>query len=107
MDDDLVVVEAQEHAVFGGGRAAVGLVLEVVHLARRGGLVAAAGPLAVLVPQDDRVADPGRNGLGVADVQRQARAAQPDAQLPAAQEAGEAAGAGQQVDGLRGGYLLA
>ncbi len=76
------------------GRAAVGLVLGVVHLAGLGGLVAPAGPLAVPVPQGDRVADPRRDGLGVADVQRQARPGQPGAELPAAQEAGQPAGAG-------------
>jgi hypothetical protein len=85
VDHDLVVEEAQEHAVFDAGLAAVGLVPDVVHLARGGGLVAPPGPLAVLVPQDDRVADPGRDGLAVADVQRQARPGQPGAELPAAQ----------------------
>jgi hypothetical protein len=39
-----------------------------VHLARRGGLVTAPGPLAVPVPQDDRVADARRDGLAVAVV---------------------------------------
>ena len=95
--DDLVVERAEQHAVLDGCLPAVGLVLDVVHLARRGGLVAPPGPLAVLVPQDDRVADPGRDGLGVPDVQRQAGPAQPDAELPAAQEAGQPAGTGQQV----------
>ena len=92
VDDNLVVIETQEDEVFGAGLAAVGLVPDVVDLARRRGLVAAAGPPAVLVAQDDRVANAGRDGLGVADVQRQAGAAQPHAQLAAAQEAGEAAG---------------
>ena len=92
MNHDLVVIETQKDAVFGAGLAAVGLVLDVVDFARRGGLVAAAGPPAALIAQDDRVANAGRDGLGVADVQRQAGAAQPHAQLAAAQEAGEAAG---------------
>ena len=86
VDDDLVVERAQQHAVLDGGLAAVGLVLRVVHLAGAGGLGAAAGPLAVPVPQQDRVADPRRDRLGVADVQRQARPAEADAELPAAQE---------------------
>jgi hypothetical protein len=69
----------------------VGLVRGVVDLAGAGGLVAGAGPLAVPVAQQHRVADPRRDRLVVPDVQRQARPAQPRAQLPAAQEAGQAA----------------
>ena len=95
-----------EHAVFGAGLAAVGLVLDVVDLAGRGGLAAPPGPLAVLVAQDDRVADRGRDRLGEADVQRQARPAQPGAELPAPQERREPARAGQQVDGLADDRLL-
>ena len=53
----------------------------VVDLAGAGGLGAAAGPLAVPVPQQHRVADPGRDRLGVADVQRQARPGQAHAEL--------------------------
>jgi hypothetical protein len=103
---DLVMEPAQQHAVLDGRGAAVGLVPGVVHLARLGGLVAPPGPLAVLVAQHHRVADPRRDGLGVADVQRQARPAQPHPELPAAQERGEPAGAGQQVDGLADHRLL-
>ena len=44
VDDDLVVEGAQEHAVFHGGRAAVGFVLGVVDLARAGGLVCSRRP---------------------------------------------------------------
>jgi hypothetical protein len=69
-------------------------VLRMMHLADAGGLGAAAGPLAVPVPQQHRVADPRRDGLGVADVQRQAGAREAGAELAAAQEAGQAAGAG-------------
>src|SRR5580700_8805238 len=89
VDHDLVVEETQQDAACDAGGAAVGLVLDVVDLAGPGGLAAAAGPLAVLVPQDDRVADRGRDGLGVADVQRQARAGQPGAELAGAQEGGQ------------------
>ena len=71
-----------------------------------GGLVALAGPLAVLVPQDDRVADRGRDGLAEADVQRQARPAQPGAELPAPQEGRQAARTGEQVDGFADDGLL-
>ena len=55
----------------------------------RGGLVAASRPPAVLVAQGDGVADPGRDGLGVADVQRQAGAAEAGAEFQAAQERGQ------------------
>ena len=106
VDHDLVVEPAQKHAVLDAGRAAVGLVPGVVDLARLGGLVAPPGPLAVLVPQGDRVADPGRDRLGVPDVQRQAGAVQAGAELAAAQEAGQPARAGQQVDGLADDGLL-
>src|SRR6185437_4416751 len=63
VNDDLVVERAQEYAVLDGGRAAVGLVRGVVDLAGPGGLGAAAGPLAVPVPQQHRVADPRRDRL--------------------------------------------
>jgi hypothetical protein len=59
VDRDLVVEEAQQDAGPDAGRAAVGLVPDMVNLARRGGLVAAAGPPAVPVAQDDGVADAG------------------------------------------------
>jgi len=78
----------------------------MVHLAGRGGLAAAAGPPAVPVPDDDGVADPGRDVLAVADVQRQAGPGQPGAELPGAQEAGQPARAGQQVGGLADDRLL-
>ena len=61
----------------------------------------------MLVPQGHRVADPGRDGLGVPDVQRQARPAQPRPELLAAQEAGQPARPGQQVHGLAHGRLTA
>jgi hypothetical protein len=56
MDHHLVVKEAQQHAIFDAGRAAVLLVLDVVDLAGRRGLVAPAGPPAALVAEDDGVA---------------------------------------------------
>jgi hypothetical protein len=82
------------------GDAAAALVPQVVDLAGRGGLVAAAGPLAELVPQLDRVADRGRDVVAVPDIQGQARAGQAGAELLAAQEAGQPAGARDQGDGL-------
>jgi len=43
VDHDLVMEETEQDAVFGAGLAAVLLVPDVVDLAGRGGLVAAAG----------------------------------------------------------------
>src|SRR6516162_4950995 len=100
VDDHLVVEEAEQGAVGDAGRAAVGLVAQVVHLAAGRGLVAAAGEPAVLVAQDHRAADRGRDVPGYPDVERQAGPAQPRPQLPAAQERGQAAGPGQQAGGL-------
>ena len=91
---------AQQHAVLDAGLAAVLLVFHVVDFTCGGGLVASSGPLAVLVAQGDGVADPGRDRLGEPDVQRQARPAQPGAELPAPQERRQPARAGQQVHGL-------
>jgi hypothetical protein len=60
--------KGQGSAVPDRGGAAVGLVPGVVHLAPAGGLGAAAGPLAVPVPQQHGVADPGRDRLGDAGI---------------------------------------
>src|SRR5579862_7135512 len=92
--------KTEENAVLDAGGAAVGLVPDVVDLARAGGLAAAAGPPAVLVAQGDGVPDRGRDGVAEADVQREAGPGQPGAELLPAQEAGEPARAGQQRDGL-------
>src|ERR1035437_6270257 len=61
---------------------------------------AAAGPLAELVPQLDRVADRGRDIIAVPDIQGKARAGQAGAELLAAQEAGQPAWARDQGDSL-------
>src|SRR6185437_15286501 len=106
VDRDLVMEPAQKHAVPDAGGAAVGLVPGVVDLAGLGGLVAPARPLAVLIAQQHRVADPRRDRLGVPDVQRQAGAAEAGAELPAAQEARQPARSRQQVDGLADDGLL-
>src|SRR5690348_6384405 len=100
VDLHLVVMRAEQGAVADGGLAAVGLMGQVVDLAAGGGLVAAAGEPAVLVPFDHRPADRGRDVGGDADVQGQAAAAQPGAELAAAQEGRQAAGPGEQGDGL-------
>src|SRR5579859_5009794 len=89
VDNDQVVIRAQKNAFCDAGGAAVGLVADVVDLAGGGGLGAPAGPPAVLIAQGDGVADGGRDGVAVPDVQRQARTFQPPgAELLAAQEAG-------------------
>src|SRR5256885_13690660 len=53
----LMVEPAEKHTFLDAGRAAVGLVLGVVHLAGTSGVVAPPGPLAVLIPQHHGVAD--------------------------------------------------
>jgi hypothetical protein len=63
---------------------------------------AAAGPPALLVTQDRRPADRGGDLGAVPDIQRQAGPGQPGAELPGPQEAGQATGTGDQVDGLAG-----
>src|SRR6478752_4052139 len=65
VDGDQVMEPAQKDAVLKARLAAVGLVGGVVHLAGRGGLVTSAGPLAVLIPEPDRVADGGRDRVAV------------------------------------------
>jgi len=84
VDDDQVMVGAEQDAVFEAGLAAAGFVRDVVQVAGGDGLVAAAGEAAVLVPQPDRVADPGRDIFAEPDVQGQAGAAESGAELPAA-----------------------
>jgi len=94
------VEETVQGAAVDAGRAAVGQVGHMVHFTGCGGLVAAAGPAAVLVAQDDRAADRGRDLGAAPDVQGQAGPGQAAAELPDAQEAGQPAGARDQVDGL-------
>src|ERR1035437_4815464 len=100
VDHDVMVIPAQQDAVLQAGLSSAALVPQVVDLTRRGGLVAAAGPLAELVPQLDRVADRGRDIVAVPDIQGQARAGQAGAELLAAQEAGQPAWARDQGDSL-------
>src|SRR5215469_7383555 len=100
VDGYVVVKEAVQGTAVHAGRAAVGQVGDMMYLTGRGGLVAAAGPPAVLVPQDHRAADRGRDLRAVPDVQRQRRPGQPGAEQTGAQERGQPVGAGDQVDGL-------
>src|SRR6266702_4787037 len=106
VDDDLMVEGAEQGAVGDAGRAAVGLMGQVMHFAGGGGLVAAAGEPAVLVPQDDGAADRGRDVPGYPDIQRQAGAAEAGAELPAAQERREAARTRYEGDGFADDGLL-
>src|ERR1700722_3671554 len=92
VDHDVVVIPAEKSAVVEAGLAAVGLGSGVVDLAGRGGLVAAVGEPAVLVPRGHRGADRGGDVPADPDVQRQAGAAEPSAELLAAQERGQPAG---------------
>jgi hypothetical protein len=84
VDHQLMVKEADQDAIIETSFATVTLVLEVVHFARRRGLVTAAGPLAMQVPSLDRVADRGRDIVAEPDVQGLARAAEPGAEFTAA-----------------------
>src|SRR6266571_3284071 len=106
VDHHLMVEGAEQRAFGDAGGAAVGLVGQVMHLAGGGGLVAAAGEPAALVPQDDGAADRGRDVAADADVQRQARPAQPGAELPAAQERRQPARTRYEGDGLADDGLL-
>src|SRR5580698_9603946 len=95
-----VVKTAQEQAVVDAGLAAVGLADDVVDVAGASGLAAAAGPFAVAPgAQQDGLPDPGRDGLGVSDVEGEAGAGEPGAQQPGPQRRGEPARPGDQVDG--------
>src|ERR1700734_855682 len=101
VDADVVVELAQQHAVAHGGFAAVFLVLQVVHVAPGGGSPA-AGPGAAAVAEEDGAADAGRDGVGVADVQRQRRGVVRRGGQGGAQPVGDAGRAGDEVDGGTG-----
>src|ERR1700733_6506443 len=83
VDHDLVVVVAEQDAVFEAGVAAVGFVCGVGDLNAGGGLGASAGPFAVPAAEPDGVADPGRDAVAVADVQGQAGPGKPLLEQPA------------------------
>ena len=100
VDGHEVVERAVQGAVVHAGRPAVGLVTQVVHLAAAGRLAAPAGPLAMLVAQDDRGPDGGRDRAADPHVQRHRRPGQPAIELLSPQERGQPARPGQEVDGL-------
>jgi len=62
--------------------------------------------LAVLVPQGDQAAQLDGDVVGLADVQRQGRAAQGLAEQVAAQEGGDSPGAGQDLQDLGDDLVL-
>ncbi|HJY65282.1 MAG TPA: hypothetical protein VJ254_01025 [Streptosporangiaceae bacterium] len=66
VQDDVVVPPAVIFEVVQAGVAAVGSVLDVVGFAAGGGLVAAAGELARLVPQRDQAAQVQGDVVGLA-----------------------------------------
>src|SRR5580658_9231320 len=68
VNHQVMVEEADQDAIIDTGFAAVALMPEVVHLTRRRGLITAPGPLAMPVPDLDRVADPGRDRVTEPDV---------------------------------------
>src|SRR5580693_7245142 len=101
VDADVVVELAQQHALAHGGFAAVGLVLQVVHVAP-GGRSPAPWPGAAAVAELDGAADAGRDGVGVADVQRQRRGVVRGCEEGGAEPAGDAGRSGDEVDGEPG-----
>jgi hypothetical protein len=80
------------------GGAAVGAVDHVVRFAPRGGLITAAGMLAALVPQRHQAPQVDGDVVGLADVQRERGSGQGLAEEVAAQEGGQAAGSGDDLD---------
>src|ERR1700722_5960451 len=71
VQDDVVVPPAVVLEVGEAGVAAVLAVDYVVGFAAAGGLVAAAGELACLVPQGDKAAQMAEDFVGLPDVQRE------------------------------------
>src|SRR5579862_4187493 len=106
VQDDVVVPVAVVFEVGQAGGAAVFAVDHVVGFALGGGLITAAGVLAVLVPQGDQAAQVDRDVVGLADVEREGRPGQGLAEQVAAQEGGGAAGAGDDLEDLAEDLLL-
>src|SRR5580692_4322136 len=71
VQDDVVMPPAVIFEVGEAGVAAVGAVGDVVGFAGRGGLVAAAGELAYLVPQGDQAPQVDGDVVGLVQCQRQ------------------------------------
>ena len=99
VDVDVVVCPAEQAQIAEASRAALAAGVQVVWFALAGGAVAAAGPLALAVAEDDGAAQVVRDMVGIAEVEGEGRAAERAAELLGAQEPGEAVGAGQRLDG--------
>src|SRR5580692_5856634 len=94
VQDDVVMPPAVIFEVGEAGAAAVGAVGDVVGFAGRGGLVAAAGVLACLIPQRHQAPQMQRDVVGLPDVEREGGPGQGLAEQVAAQERRGATGAG-------------
>ena len=101
VDADIMVELAQKGTIPQGGLSAVALVAQVVDVAVGGGL-AAAGPGAVPVAEDDGAADVDRDVAGEADVEGDGAGVERLGEQSLAQGGGEAGRAGDQVDGEAG-----
>src|SRR5579872_6663396 len=106
VQDDVVVPPAVVLEVGQAGGAAVFAVGDVVGFALGGGLVAAAGVLAVLVSEGDQASQVDGDVVGLADVEREGRAGEGFAEQVAAQEAGGAAGPGDDLQDRAEDLLL-
>src|ERR1700689_2805240 len=82
VDHHLMVVMAQQDAIFETGFPALGQVHQMMHLTCRGRLGTPPGKLAMPVAEHDRSAYSRRDVRAIPDIQGQARAAQPRPQLP-------------------------
>ena len=92
--------EAQQDAVLGRWSCRRSSCVSRGGLRRRRRAGRTVRPTGSACPEGDGVADPGRDGLGEPDVQRQARPAQPRAELPPPQERRQPARPREQVHGL-------
>jgi hypothetical protein len=88
VDEMMVMGQAVQVEVRQGRWPAVRSGLVVVGLTSAGGLVASAGPLAVLVAEDDRAAQVVRDVVGAPDVEDEAGAGERPPEQARAQEPG-------------------
>src|SRR5450756_2022683 len=98
VDADVMMILTQQHAVLDAGGAAVLQVPDVMHVADRRALVAAACPCAVLVAEDDGAPDGLWDALRVTDINWNTLAVERSLEEPGAQDGSEGAGSGDKVD---------
>ncbi len=98
VNTDIMMKLTQKGTISYGCLAAVALVADVVDVAGAGGAVAAAGPGAVLVPEDDGAADGRGDGVGPPDVEGLGRGIPGLVEQAPAQDGGDPGGAGHEVD---------